>query len=106
VAVAVLVVGLDVGRVRVRSGLSPLPKETEWAVCLAESLSPRLRERKEDLGVVLTWSRREFVVEVRESTGDVVSFLGEVGLLMAGAAMPLLLCLLLFLLLMFSLVPC
>jgi hypothetical protein len=81
VAVAVLVVGLEVGRARVR--LSPLPKETECAVCFAESLSPRLRERKEDLGVVLTCSSSEFVVDVRDSSGDVVSFFGDVGLLIA-----------------------
>ena len=67
-----------------------MPKATECAVCFAESESPRRRERKEDLGVVFAWSRSEFVVEVRERTGDVVSFLGDVGLLIAlGQAPPL-----------------
>ena len=75
-----MLVGLEVGRVRVRSG--PSPKETEECVfvCFAESLSPRLRERKEDFwGVVwVVWSRREGVVEVRDTAGDEASLLGDV----------------------------
>ena len=77
----VVVVGLEVGRMRVRSG--PVPKETEEMcvfVCFVESLSPRLRERKEDFwGVVwVVWSRREWVVELRDTMGDDVSLVGDV----------------------------
>ena len=73
--------GLEVGRIRVRSG--PAPKETEEKcvfVCFVESLSPRLRERKEDFwGVVwVVWSRREWVVELRDKMGDDDSLVGEV----------------------------
>jgi hypothetical protein len=73
-----MVVGLEVGRVR---GIisKPFPKETECALCFVESLSPRLRERKEDFGVGCMWSRRAWVVDARTRTGAEVSVAGDVG---------------------------